>query len=182
MLTQELYARVFDWFVHFLGILTAARITERSDTKDVTVLDMFGFEDFEPAHPNSLEQLLINFANEALQAVFDRAVILSERELFESEGFSVGSHEIGSSLHDSAACVQTIAGGLKGFVMGNKREASVFRILGSLAQLPKPDENKFFDALHRDMSDREMFPKPHPKDKRDTFIVKHYARPVKCVR
>ena len=46
----------------------------QADRPWVGVLDLFGFENFFPQHPNSLEQLLINFANERLQDFYEECV------------------------------------------------------------------------------------------------------------
>ena len=69
-MAKSIYQRVFDWVVQ--------RIVESLDTSSKTtlatkpfigVLDIFGFECFEI---NSLEQLLINYANESLQLIFNK--------------------------------------------------------------------------------------------------------------
>ncbi|RHY75813.1 hypothetical protein DYB30_002176, partial [Aphanomyces astaci] len=51
----------------------------------IGVLDIFGFEDFEPQNRNSLEQLLINYANETLQSLFNQCILKAEQELYTSE-------------------------------------------------------------------------------------------------
>ena len=65
------YEKLFAWLV---GAINAATAPPRPDADDddadreqreVLLLDIFGFEDFEH---NSFEQLMINYANEKLQA------------------------------------------------------------------------------------------------------------------
>ena len=179
--TQELYGRIFDWFVHLVSKTTAPD-SVGDDGGVINILDLFGFEDFEPTSSNGLEQLLINFSNEALQAVFNRTVIQSERELYLSEGFSIASDDIGggAAVHDSDACLRLLAGGLKVFGGNSKGETGVFKLLGANAKLPKPSDSKFLSVIQSDLR-CDLFPAPHPKDKRDTFIVVHYARAVKYV-
>ena len=51
----------------------------------IGVLDIFGFESFDT---NGLEQILINFANEFLQNVFNKQVFEAEMKLFEEENMA----------------------------------------------------------------------------------------------
>ncbi|RLN99273.1 hypothetical protein DYB28_015186, partial [Aphanomyces astaci] len=51
----------------------------------IGVLDIFGFEDFHPKNQNSFEQLLINYANEALQSMFNLCILKAEQELYQAE-------------------------------------------------------------------------------------------------
>ncbi len=52
----------------------------------IGILDIFGFEVFQV---NDFEQLLINYANEALPATFNKAILVAEMELFRQEGIEV---------------------------------------------------------------------------------------------
>ena len=52
---------------------------------NIGVLDMFGNESFKK---NSLEQLMINTANEELQNAFYRHSIVYDQELYEREGIA----------------------------------------------------------------------------------------------
>ena len=54
-----------------------------SSKRTIGLLDIFGFEAFTR---NSLEQLLINFANEKLQAHFNRHTFQAEQQLYADEG------------------------------------------------------------------------------------------------
>jgi myosin heavy subunit len=77
---QSLFAALFDWLVTRInesgkeGPQEGARaglVSGRDTTRKVGILDIFGFEIFEL---NSLEQLLINYANERLQRNFTDAI------------------------------------------------------------------------------------------------------------
>ena len=69
----------------------------------IAVLDIFGFEVFDL---NSLEQLLINFANERLHQVFVQTIFRAEQEDYEKEGIDWSSVD----FEDNADCVQLIDG------------------------------------------------------------------------
>ena len=66
MLAKVVYARLFAWMVGRINVSTAPRGAQPA-VGAIGVLDIFGFESF---GTNSLEQLLINFANEKLQQQF----------------------------------------------------------------------------------------------------------------
>lgn len=68
--SRALYAGVFSWLV----AVANGHLGDTQGNKDlpfIGVLDIFGFESFAE---NGLEQILINFANEYLQNVFNKQV------------------------------------------------------------------------------------------------------------
>ncbi|KAG5182130.1 P-loop containing nucleoside triphosphate hydrolase protein [Tribonema minus] len=86
---KAIYAAAFSWLV---GKLTLPRCAvcsaygdSSSDTQFIGILDIFGFEAF---GTNSLEQLLINYANERLQQQFNFFVFKLEEQEFQAEGLS----------------------------------------------------------------------------------------------
>ena len=87
---KELYCRCFDWIVEKINkAVNAASGTDlasRGPGQMVGVLDIFGFEIFEK---NSLEQLCINLANEALQDHFNYHIFQAELELYQYERIEV---------------------------------------------------------------------------------------------
>lgn len=116
-LAKALYQRLFDWILgqinHVLGNPQALGAIERGSVdrfqqqeKDhdqatsrtengilsteetfIGILDIFGFESFEK---NSFEQLLINFANEALQTIFNEQLFQAELDLYRAENLDIG--------------------------------------------------------------------------------------------
>ena len=81
----------------------AASVHEPADESFFGVLDIFGFEDFER---NSLEQLAINYANERLQATFNRVVFAAALADYRAEGVGVAD----LAYPDNAAVINAIDG------------------------------------------------------------------------
>ncbi len=68
--TKTLYGRLFSWIVNKVNQLLAPELSlHSSDTTEIGILDIFGFEQFQT---NSFEQLCINLANEQLQYFFNQ--------------------------------------------------------------------------------------------------------------
>jgi myosin heavy subunit len=128
----------------------------------VGVLDIFGFENFSQ---NGFEQLLINYANEALQNTFNEQLFEKELELFRSENieFTV------SECPNNRQCVSLIAG----------KNAGIFKTLDSVSRQPKPSDERFCEELHKAFcTEKAHFLPVHRKDMRAKFAIKHYAGEV----
>jgi hypothetical protein len=129
----------------------------------IGVLDIFGFEDFTT---NGLEQLLINYANEALQSIYAKEVLISEHELFVEEGLQ--DIHVGTSFKYNDGCLDLIGSGSK----------SVISYLDSVCVRPGIDEEVFTSLLHTNLNENPYFPAPKTIEKREKFKIKHYARVV----
>ena len=138
---QAVYARdavaksIYDTIFHW--IISQIRHSLQSDEKTppsnyIGVLDIFGFESFEQ---NGLEQLLINYANESLQLIFNRAVLDAEQDMYLEEGFMVEPIE----YVNNNDCVNLIAMG---------RDA-ILTSLDAVCKAPEPTEEKFNTLLHK---------------------------------
>lgn len=141
-----------------------------SSDKFIGVLDIFGFESFQK---NEFEQLLINFANEALQSTFNQQVFQSELNLYAEE--SITCNLSIDSCPNNSACVDLIA---------SKSSASVLTILHSTCQQPKASDEIFCDNLHKQINGsattkNKHFLTVHPKDKKRMFAIRHFAGEVK---
>jgi chitin synthase len=95
-LAKTLYSRLFGWIVKTINYqLSPEDYKQNSKNQlisqpnqvgfNIGVLDMFGNESFKK---NSLEQLMINTANEELQNAFYRHSIVYDQELYEREGIA----------------------------------------------------------------------------------------------
>ena len=89
-LAKGMYSRLFDWTLRKVNgaLATGGQSRAKRDAKThfIGLLDIFGFESF--GH-NSLEQLLINLANERLQQHFNAFVFKSEAREYAAEGVPV---------------------------------------------------------------------------------------------
>ncbi|RLO12154.1 hypothetical protein DYB28_002173, partial [Aphanomyces astaci] len=172
------------------------------DKKDelpyIGVLDIFGFEDFEPQNRNSLEQLLINYANETLQSLFNQCILKAEQELYTSEhiwapqqtsvAFPFAARNMGSretsrrlgvdgptlpqapiSYDDNNECLSLIAA----------KHEGMFAILDTVAKVAGPTDQRLIDNFHKYFGNHPCFVQPHPKDMRHTFCIRHYAGVVR---
>jgi myosin heavy subunit len=194
-IAKTIYENVFTWLMREC----ASALDYDSGRSDVIpyigVLDIFGFEDFEPKNRNSFEQLLINYANEALQSLFNACIFEAEQELYRSEHIfrpinhslsfpftglsdevvdgsisSAGSDDGNDSVQyaDNRECLNLIS----------SRHGGLFVTIDNVARLPQPSDRKLNEKLHTLFKRHPCFPTPHPKDMRDTFKIRHYAGTV----
>ncbi|DAZ98635.1 TPA: hypothetical protein N0F65_000830 [Lagenidium giganteum] len=154
-IAKSLYGSLFDWIIQQVN---ASLGQDPAPLPYVGVLDIFGFESFQR---NDFEQLLINYTNEVLQATFNQQVFIAEMELYKREGITVGKIK----WPDNRECVELIAG----------KPDGILSILDAEAMNPKPSDEKFLSQLHRKHSKNKYFPRPHPKDMQQMFIVQHFA-------
>jgi hypothetical protein len=77
-LATAMYSSMFVWLVGLVNSSLAAPHGAAWGT--IGVLDIYGFENF---NVNLFEQLLINFANEKLQAQFNQRIFADEQALYE---------------------------------------------------------------------------------------------------
>ncbi|ETV88865.1 hypothetical protein, variant 2 [Aphanomyces astaci] len=134
----------------------------------IGVLDIFGFEDFEPQNRNSLEQLMINYANETLQSLFNQCILKAEQELYTRSGVDGPSHAPISYV-DNNECLSLIAA----------KHEGIFAILDTVAKVAGPTDQRLIDNFHKYFGNHPCFVQPHPKDMHHTFCIRHYAGVVR---
>lgn len=86
-----LYDRLFEGVVSRINSTLGRYAPETPQTNPtVSLLDIFGFEVFEPSDPrsssNGFEQLCINFTNERIQTVFNHHIFVLEQAVYAAEG------------------------------------------------------------------------------------------------
>ena len=98
----------------------------------IGLLDIFGFEVFET---NSFEQFLINYANEALQNLFNRYVLEAEQKEYVAEG--VDWQYV--SFSDNAETLNLV----------ERRPSGLLCLLDEQCMVPGGTDRRFADVVHR---------------------------------
>ncbi|CAN0229116.1 unnamed protein product, partial [Laminaria digitata] len=125
---KALYSALFDWLVEKINLtLTAAMNSktsaDKTNSRFIGLLDIFGFEAF---GTNSLEQLLINYANERLQQQFNAFVFKLEEKEFASEGLSkVYVEQCRVEFVDNDDVLQLLEGRPRGLLSLLKEESTL---------------------------------------------------------
>jgi len=152
-----LYIGVFEWLVK--------RVTDSLQDGNSTgeyfigVLDIFGFERFQV---NDFEQLLINYTNEVLQNCFNHHVFQGEQELYRQEGLALDQDM--PAPPDNSICTELLEG-----------KNGLLPMIDAEGKNPQASDEKLNAAMQRSHKGHEYFPRPHPKDARTCFIVKHFS-------
>jgi myosin heavy subunit len=89
-LTKCLFDNMFNWLVDRMNVTILPDNEEdesfRRDTKTIGLLDIFGFENFEPFSENNFEQMCINYVNEKLHKLYISAIFDAEKFELKMEG------------------------------------------------------------------------------------------------
>ncbi|KAF0698149.1 Aste57867_11217 [Aphanomyces stellatus] len=186
---KMIYDQVFSSLMLQCADILEYNMSMKDELPYIGVLDIFGFEDFEPKNRNSFEQLLINYANEALQSMFNKCILKAEQELYQAENiwapqnaslifpFAPTSADAAIVAHnrlesakpisyeDNRECLSLIA----------DRREGILSILNTVGRLAGPSDRKLNDRLHTTFKKHPCFVLPHPRDAQHTFCIKHYA-------
>ncbi|KAF0696754.1 Aste57867_12513 [Aphanomyces stellatus] len=200
-IAKTVYEQVFGWLMR----KCAHALEYNEDLRDVLpyigVLDIFGFEDFEPRNRNSFEQLLINYANETLQSIFNACIFHAEQELYKSEhihmpnnvaltfpfplfGQPIATKVVDSTkpltdrLNDTSELI-TYVDNQECLNLISSRSGGIFSTIDTISRLPGPSDKKLNERLHTLFKRHACFPTPHPKEAHEMFLVVHYAGTVK---
>ena len=166
-LAKAVYSALFEWAVAHINsqIRPDAAQPDADAARFIGLLDIFGFESF--AH-NSFEQLLINYANEKLQATFNKHVFAAEQQLYAAEAIAWR----GVTWPDNAGCLALICHKERGAPPG------LLQLIDEVCRLPKTTDTELADRLHAAHSSSPFFPRPDPRRLKTTFTVAHYAGQV----
>jgi myosin heavy subunit len=161
-LAKLLYAGLFAHLIERINVLLLGDVDLASSPRPpfIGVLDIFGFEDFEH---NSLEQLLINYANEALHSLFNRRLFVAEQAVYASEGLD----DVTRVSHSSNAAVVDML------------EQGIMATLVEECRFPRGSDANFLAKVVRQYSARRALFEVPRTGSRTAFIVKHYAGDVR---
>eukprot|EP00300_Choanocystis_sp_HF-7_P030436 c39275_g1_i1.p1 GENE.c39275_g1_i1~~c39275_g1_i1.p1 ORF type:complete len:1519 (+),score=378.34 c39275_g1_i1:458-4558(+) len=152
-LCKSLYSAVFDWLVMQINLCL---YTDQS-VSFIGILDIFGFESF--SH-NSLEQLLINYTNEALQQQFISDFFKTIQQQYEEDGVEFEKVK----FTDNQACLDVM----------DKAGNSVFGILNDVCRI-NGDDSQFYTRV-LNLRSHQCF--IAPKKKSSSFGIQHFADAV----
>ncbi|XP_071794491.1 myosin-IIIb-like isoform X2 [Asterias amurensis] len=155
---KTLYGRLFSWIVNKVNQLLAPELSlNPSDTTEIGILDIFGFEQFQT---NSFEQLCINLANEQLQYFFNQHIFLLEQEEYKAEGidWSYVAFVNNQSLLDLFLA----------------KPIGIVALLDEECRFPQATDHTFVEKLTQNFSRNHHFIKAKVSTS-NNFSIDHYA-------
>ena len=150
-LARTLYAALMSYLVDRINDAlnpspTPASPASTPPTVSIGILDIFGFECF-PS--NSLEQLLINYANERLHQHFLSYVFKLELALYQDEGL-LSAQDNPFTFTDNAATVELL----------DKRPAGLFPLLTDEVYVPKGNDASLLQKMNTAHAANPQYVKP----------------------
>ncbi|KAG2392602.1 hypothetical protein C9374_011327 [Naegleria lovaniensis] len=153
--SKALYDATFNWIIRKINQNLDASKDHKVDNF-IGLLDIYGFEAFQK---NSFEQLCINYANEALQGVYNNYTFKRDVEECKQEGIDATA----VTFNDNVECIELIQKGVVNSITDCcKSNSTDFDFLDNIKKLYFK-KSKFFDASPL---------------KKEEFILKHYAGDV----
>lgn len=157
-LAKALYSHLFDWAIGRINITMGASGASVSDAKrTIGMLDIFGFEAFQR---NSLEQLLINFANEKLQSHFNEYIFKLEEAECAADGVTCPKLEFADN-----SAVMTLM---------TAKPTGVLSLVNEEVIVPNGSDDKLLQKLNEKHRSNSCY-KVMPRAQGDGFAINHYA-------
>merc|ERR1719399_1427199 len=160
-LAKAAYGHLFEWLLGRINQMMGLKGASGADAKrKIGLLDIFGFEAFAR---NSLEQLLINFANEKLQQFFNVYIFRLEEQECLSEGVECPA----LAFADNAAVVSLI----------ETKPTGVLSLINEEVLVPNSsDANLLQKMLQHHRGNAAC--KPMPRSVGEGFAIIHFAGEV----
>nr|CAD7393755.1 unnamed protein product [Timema cristinae] len=153
---KALYNALFSWLVSRINQIVY-KGTKR--TASISILDIFGFEDFKE---NSFEQLCINYANENLQFYFNKHIFKLEQQEYAKEKIEWQT----ITYTDNMPVINLIS----------KKPVGILHLLDDESNFPKASDLSFLEKCHYNHALDELYSRPRMSSME--FGVKHYAGQV----
>uniref|UniRef100_A0A3Q2QN27 Myosin X n=1 Tax=Fundulus heteroclitus TaxID=8078 RepID=A0A3Q2QN27_FUNHE len=153
-MAMALYSQCFNWILHKLN----KRIRGKEDFKSISILDIFGFENFEV---NRFEQFNINYANEKLQEYFNKHIFSLEQLEYNKEGLLWAD----INWMDNGECLDLI-----------EKKLGLLALMNEESHFPKATDDTLLEKLHSQHSKNPFYVKPRVAV--HYFGVRHYAGEV----
>uniref|UniRef100_A0A3Q2ZCP5 Myosin X n=1 Tax=Kryptolebias marmoratus TaxID=37003 RepID=A0A3Q2ZCP5_KRYMA len=153
-MAMALYSQCFNWIIHKLN----TRIRGKEDFKSISILDIFGFENFEV---NRFEQFNINYANEKLQEYFNKHIFSLEQLEYNKEGLLW----VDINWMDNGECLDLI-----------EKKLGLLALMNEESHFPKATDDTLLEKLHSQHSKNPFYVKPRVAV--HYFGVRHYAGEV----
>jgi len=158
---KALYGRVFSYIVRKCNDMLGPKQKKvQPGEKTIGILDIFGFECFKE---NSLEQLLINLANEQLQYFFNNHIFKMELDEYALEGID------GSKIQfeNNEPLLEMLL----------NKPVGLLAICDEEALFPKGDDTSLTGKLHHGLTVHSKYYE-RPKGNDLKFSINHYAGKV----
>ncbi|XP_054480331.1 unconventional myosin-X [Anoplopoma fimbria] len=153
-MAMALYSQCFNWIIRKLN----NRIKGKEDFKSISILDIFGFENFEV---NRFEQFNINYANEKLQEYFNKHIFSLEQLEYNKEGLVW----VDINWMDNGECLDLI-----------EKKLGLLALMNEESHFPKATDDTLLEKLHSQHSKNSFYVKPRVAV--HNFGVRHYAGEV----
>jgi len=158
-LSKFIYERMFQWIVN---IINKALNCNGEIQTFIGVLDIFGFENFQP-NLNSLEQFNINYANEKLQQQFNRTMFKLEQDEYVKEGIDWQFIK----FTDNQPVINLI----------EAKPIGILNLLDEECKMPRGSDESFCSKIYQHIKLDDIFQKPKIGSS-DSFVIQHFADKV----
>ncbi|XP_014248612.2 unconventional myosin-XV isoform X2 [Cimex lectularius] len=153
---KALYSSLFAWLVARINHIVY-KGTKR--TTAISILDIFGFEDFKE---NSFEQLCINYANEHLQCYFNKHIFKLEQQEYAKEKIQWQN----ITYTDNLPVIHLLS----------KKPVGILHLLDDESNFPRATDVSFLEKCHYNHALNELYSRPRLNG--PEFGVKHFAGSV----
>lgn len=157
-MSKVLYGRLFDWIVNQINRLLNPSKSQRDDLLTLGLLDIFGFENFKS---NSMEQLMINIANEQIQFYFNQHIFKMEQQEYLNEEIPVSV----VTFNDNRPLLDLLL----------NRPMGLLALLDEESHFPNATDTSLVDKFHNNLRSPNYV---RPKGNSLNFTVCHYAGKV----